>query len=384
VGAAILFVSRRVVDRAQTRAWRAWERVAEQVADACDGRLELVAAGRAPSFLASATTDTARWGSEAARAGRVAGLLGRLPVLLLATSVGAAAVSYAHPAGTSLVDAALRAGFLAFVAPAFLGVANGLQEAVTNHPRLLLASRILHASGPLGLETGTAPLPPLKVEWSDVTFGYHAAGPVALKSISMTWAAGELIVLAGSNGSGKSSCLRACLGLGHRRHGQLMISGVPVEALRLDAWRERVAFLPQNPYLPPRATLRDCMRFLDPELSDETLRYQLERLGLPGPDRHAGSDDILETKIGELSAGQRQRVALARTLSRDVPVYLLDEPDANLDRETLGVVADVLAALSRDHLVVITAHTREVIERADRLITLTEGTVASNVSRLDT
>jgi ABC-type transport system involved in cytochrome bd biosynthesis fused ATPase/permease subunit len=180
--------------------------------------------------------------------------------------------------------------------------------------------------------------------------------------------------LVGANGSGKSTCLRLLLGLGRPRTGAVRLGGVDLRDTDLDAWRERVAFLPQRPYLPQRAEVRAAVRLLAPEASDARIVAALDRVGVL-PALHLVSADPLAARIDMLSVGQRQRVALARLLCRDAALLVLDEPDANLDREGIALDAELIRERARHRMIVFAAHTPELVALAGRTLTLGAGRV---------
>ena len=375
-GGLSLFLSRRLVHAAQKEAWTTWGSVADGVTDACEGRLELVAAGRDDEFLRRFTLTTQSWGDKERRAGRLAGLLGRLPMVLLAAGVGAAVLADAWWQGMSWSAAVVQASLLASNAPAFIGVARCLQEVVSNEERLRLVSRVL--DGPRRAQTGKSEpsSAPTLIEWEGVTFSYDAGARQALRDVSFGWKSGELLALAGSNGSGKSTCLRALLGLAELAAGTVRVDGVSLLDLDAVLWRQSITLLPQRPYLPPRATVRECLRFVDADVADEAMSRALERAGM----LHRLADP-LAAKVGSLSVGERQRVALAGVLCRPAPLVLLDEPDANLDREGVQLVANLVVELSRERMVLVVAHTPEVLSVAHRVITLDAGAVSSVVDQ---
>src|SRR6185295_14402348 len=108
------------------------------------------------------------------------------------------------------------------------------------------------------------------------------------------------------------------------------VGDLALRELEPDVWRRSIAYLPQRPFFPTDAGVRDGIRFLVPEASDERMERVLRRVGI-WP-RLARERQPLEVPIASLSAGERQRVALARVLLReDAPILMLDEPDANLD-----------------------------------------------------
>lgn len=377
VGALVVFVSRRRVNHAQTEAWTAWDDVAEGVNDACEGRLELVASGREDAFLHQFGEATDAWEEKARRAARLAGLRGRLPLALVATAAAGAVVVDARLGGADWPLAAVQAGLLASCAPAFLGIARCVQELTSNAPRLRLVERMLRVARSLHSSTGATNAPPRRVEWRAVRFAYGHEGREVLGGVSFEWRAGELLVLAGSNGSGKSTCLRTALGLGDLAGGDVFVDGVPLAELDVPRWRRSIAFLPQRPYLPLRASVRECLRFLDAEVPDAAMKEALERVGMLRT-LERESPDPLAAQVGKLSAGERQRVALARALCRDAPLVILDEPDANLDHAGIRRISDLVVELARERMVLVAAHTPELIEVADRVVTLDAGLVLSD------
>jgi ABC-type transport system involved in cytochrome bd biosynthesis fused ATPase/permease subunit len=378
VGALVVFTTRGAVDRAQIAAWNAMDTVVGGIEDACDGRLELAAAGRVPGFLRAFATTTTTWERKARRARRLASFLGRMPLALLAAAVAGAVLTNARLQGSDWSVAAIHAALLASCAPAFFAVARGLQELTSNAPRLRLLEEILVRSPSDGAARAIAPAPPRQVEWRDIHFAYADQEREVLRGVSFVWRAGELVALAGANGSGKSTCLRVALGLGRVTGGALLVDDAPLRELEMVSWRQSVTFLPQRPHLPPRATVRECLRFLDADVTDERMLATLDRVGLL-PSLARANGDPLAARVGQLSAGERQRVALARVLCRQAPLVLLDEPDTNLDRAGIELLSGLIVEMSRDRMVMIAAHAPELLARADRVVTLEDGAVLSDV-----
>ncbi|GAA2480782.1 ATP-binding cassette domain-containing protein [Winogradskya humida] len=170
---------------------------------------------------------------------------------------------------------------------------------------------------------------------------------------------GEVVALTGPSGSGKSTALHVLLGFATPASGRVTIGGIPLADLDPEAWRARLAWVPQRPYL-FATTIRDNIT-----------------LGAPGDPSAAailaGTED-LELRLGDegtgLSAGQRQRVAVARAFFRDAPIVLLDEPTANLDAVTAGAVMGAIRRLGSGRTVIMAAHRPELIALADREISL--------------
>ena len=156
--------------------------------------------------------------------------------------------------------------------------------------------------------------------------------------------------------------------------GAIRIADVNLADLEADAWRARVAFLPQRPYLPPRADVRTAVAWPMTGAADERILAALDRVGLLPVLRRAG-DDPLTVRVDSLSVGERQRIALARILCRDAFLFLLDEPDANLDRTGIALVAELLRDLAGRGMVAFAAHTPELLAVAGRVVVLAQGRV---------
>jgi ATP-binding cassette subfamily C protein CydD len=162
------------------------------------------------------------------------------------------------------------------------------------------------------------------------------------------------------------------------------VGGVDVFSLDLRAWRRNVAFLPQRPYLGEETTtVRECMRLVVRDVPDDDMRESLARVALWEALARTVADDPLSTCVRTLSAGQKQRLALARVLCQKAPVVVLDEPDANLDRAGIELVAALVRELRGEHMVAIAAHTPELVAAADLRVTLADGRVVATATHDD-
>jgi ATP-binding cassette subfamily C protein CydD len=354
--------------------------VYDDLGNAIAGRVEIVAAGRPDEFQGQMLAHLAHWKQVAIRSDAGIALAGRAPAVAAAAAVGLALAMDAGLRGI-VAGGALGAAVLgASAVPAFLGLARGMVDSAKATARLRPFLSLLEAEpAPVGQIPGavTPPLP-CTIEWSNVLFAYDAetgdeSAPVALRDVTISWAPGELLVLHGPNGSGKSTLLRLLLGLARPTSGKVTIGQVDLFALDLRAWRRQVSYLPQRPYLPERATAREAVRWLVPEASDDRLRDAAGRVGLWRALTIHSPNNPLSTRVGALSTGERQRLALARLLCQTSKVVLLDEPDANLDAEGITLVANLARELASDHMVAIAAHTRELVGRGDIRVELVDG-----------
>jgi ATP-binding cassette, subfamily C, bacterial CydCD len=202
---------------------------------------------------------------------------------------------------------------------------------------------------------------------------YPGRGGAVLNGISLRVEPGEVLAVTGPSGCGKSTLLSTILGFARPADGSIRIGDVELADLDPDVWREQVSWLPQRPHL-FSASIAENIRIGRPGATDEEVSAAAVAAGLGAV--LAVRQNGLETIIGErgagLSAGERQRVALARTFLRDSPLLLLDEPTANLDGAT---EAEVLAAIERlieGRTAILVAHRPALLALADRVFDLGE------------
>jgi len=200
---------------------------------------------------------------------------------------------------------------------------------------------------------------------------YPGRSEPALDGATLSVRCGEIVGLVGPSGCGKSTLLAVLLGLVSAEEGSVHIGGVDLAELDPDAWRARLAWVPQRPHL-FSASIAENVRLGRSGASDADLREAIAAAGLR--EAIGRLPDGLGTVLGErgagLSAGERQRVALARAFLRDAPLLLLDEPTANLDGDTEQDVVDAIGRLARGRTVVLVAHRPALIALADRVVSL--------------
>ena len=145
------------------------------------------------------------------------------------------------------------------------------------------------------------------------------------------------------------------------------------------AWRSKIAWVPQHPTL-FRGTVADNIRLGVPAAGGERVRDAARLAGADTFIRELphGYDTLVGDGGRQLSAGQLQRIALARAFLRDAPFVILDEPTANLDPASAELVADAVERLGEGRTVLLIAHPHELAARADRIVRLQNGRIAAD------
>jgi ABC-type multidrug transport system ATPase subunit len=198
------------------------------------------------------------------------------------------------------------------------------------------------------------------------------AGRPVLSGLEFQIDAGESVALIGPNGSGKTTTLRAVAGLVRVDAGRIAVDGVDVLTAPASALA-RMSYLPQRPAFPPTLTVRETLQVV----------ARLRHLPAAAADRELEACAIAQVagrRVGELSGGERQRLALAVALLPDVPLYLFDEPSANLDPAALRILFQRAAALKRSgRTLLFTTHVpADLRQLATRVLVLGDGRIQAD------
>jgi ABC-type bacteriocin/lantibiotic exporter with double-glycine peptidase domain len=364
---ATLMSLRGVTQRLQTRLLAASQRLFEVVLGAIEGRLELVARGGEAAFRRELDDTLDEYARVSRKVGVGAALLGRAPLVAGVATVALAVVvdgSSRHALAITVLGQAL---LLAACLPPLLGVVMGLQTAIRTGARLAPFLEILGAERRSEIDRGglAPPSPPFDIAIDGVTYRYTAESDDVLSDLKARWPRGGVLLIAGPNGAGKSTLLRLLLSLGTPREGTIRFGKHEAGALDITQLRRTAAYLPQRPYLGHvYQSVRAAMHIARPDASDDLILRSLARVEVLDA-LAARADDPLSVAVGELSAGQRQRVGLARVLVQEAGIVVLDEPDANLDQGGISLVARLVRELSAaGTMVAVAAHTLELAQIA--------------------
>ncbi|HEX5308522.1 MAG TPA: ABC transporter ATP-binding protein [Solirubrobacteraceae bacterium] len=214
------------------------------------------------------------------------------------------------------------------------------------------------------------------VRLQDVWFRYAPEAPWTLRSISAEIPAGTRTALVGETGSGKTTLAYLVARLYEPQRGCVSIDGVDIRDVTLSSLAATVGLVSQETYL-FHASIRENLRFACPEASDAQIEdaaraAQIHNLIASLPEGY-------DTPVGErgyrFSGGEKQRIAIARTVLRNPPVLILDEATSALDTETERAVQSALDDLARGRTTIAIAHRLSTIRDSDQILVLDDGAV---------
>ncbi|MFF3751887.1 ABC transporter ATP-binding protein [Streptomyces sp. NPDC002018] len=217
-----------------------------------------------------------------------------------------------------------------------------------------------------------------EVRFDDVDFGYDGTGgQPTLQGIGLTVPSGGSLAVVGPTGSGKSTLSYLVPRLYDVTGGRVLLDGVDVRELDFDTLARAVGVVSQETYL-FHASVAENLRFAKPTATDEEIEKAARAAQIH--DHIASLPDGYDTLVGErgyrFSGGEKQRLAIARTILRDPPVLILDEATSALDTRTEHAVQQAIDALSRGRTTITIAHRLSTVRDADQIVVLDAGRVA--------
>jgi ATP-binding cassette subfamily B protein len=220
-----------------------------------------------------------------------------------------------------------------------------------------------------------------RVEWRGVRFAYHPGGPPLLDGIDLEVRPGERLAIVGPSGSGKSTLVSLVQRFYDPTRGEVRVDGVDVRRLKQVSLRRHIGVVFQDSLLFNESVLAN-IAYGRPHAS----RHDIEAAA-----RAANAHDFIrrlpegyDTVVGErgsrLSVGERQRVAIARTLLSAPAILILDEPTSALDAETEHLVQEALERVTRGRTTLVIAHRLSTVVGADRIVVLKQGRIVEEGS----
>jgi subfamily B ATP-binding cassette protein MsbA len=239
-------------------------------------------------------------------------------------------------------------------------------------PHLIRSQEFIHNVDLKAKSSGGQLLPDSvnQIEFDNVSFRYGSEEQV-LHDITFGARKGEFVAFVGKSGAGKSTIVSLITRLYEPDSGEILGNGTPVEDYCLEAWRDHIAVVRQDPFI-FNDTLKNNIIIGKPEATEEEIARVSE---ISKVDEFIGSlPHGYETVLGDngvrLSGGQKQRVALARALLKDADILILDEATSDLDTSIEGDVQAAIEGMDQEYILIVIAHRLSTIENADRIYTV--------------
>ncbi|MEU1131613.1 thiol reductant ABC exporter subunit CydD [Streptomyces sp. NPDC005900] len=353
------------------RQWKLLSRLSGHFLDVVAGLPTLKVFGRAKAQAESIRKITGEYRQATMRTLRIAFLSSFALELLATISVALVAVTIGMRLVHGEMDLYVGLVILVLAPEAYLPLRQVGAQYHAAAEGLAAAEEIFEVLETPVPATGTRAVPSGVLSVEGVTVRYPGRASDAVSGASFEVAPGETVALVGPSGAGKSTLLNVVLGFVRPTEGRVRVGGVDLAEVCPERWRERIAWVPQRPHL-FAGTIAENVRLARPEASDALLRGALRDAGalefvdaLP-----AGANTPLGEDGAGLSAGQRQRLALARAFLADRPVVLLDEPTAALDGGTEAGVVEAVRRLAVGRTVLLVVHRPALLAVADRVVRL--------------
>ncbi|WP_394285203.1 ABC transporter ATP-binding protein [Corynebacterium sp.] len=304
------------------------------------------------------------------------------PVIMLILNVATGAVMWfgGIRVDQGLVQVGSLTAFLQYLLQILAAVMMGAFMAMML-PRAIVCARrvteVLQRTPSIAEPAEPTPAAPTRgvVTFEGVDFTYPGADAPVLDDISFTAEPGQVTAIIGATGSGKSSLLSLIPRLYAPTGGRVLIDGVPVTELARQDIVDRVAMVPQKPYL-FSGTVASNLRIGDPDATDDDLWAALEIAQADFVRRHEDGLDMAISQGGtNVSGGQRQRLAIARSLVAEPKIHLFDDSFSALDVMTDARLRAALQPIAADATVIVVAQRVSSIVDADQILVLESGAI---------
>ena len=218
---------------------------------------------------------------------------------------------------------------------------------------------------------------PISADLRHVAFSYNMEKPV-LREISMTIPAGSFVSLVGVSGCGKSTVSGLLTGKLRQTSGEIRINQIPLTDIKERDLMQSVTLIRHNSYL-FKGTVRDNLLMGNPDASESQMKEALEKVRLLDfLDGQKGLDTELDEQGNNFSGGQRQRLAIARALLHNTPMYILDEAASNIDVESEDQIMEVVRELAKTKTVLFISHRLANVTASDCIYMMENGMISES------
>lgn len=227
-------------------------------------------------------------------------------------------------------------------------------------------------------DTGSTPSLRDEIAFSDVCFQYNQDEGLVLKDMSFEVAGGSTTALVGESGEGKSTLVDLIPRFIEPTSGYISIGGINLQDINLRHLRSKIALVPQRITLFNRSIQANIAYGLDADKSETIAAAKQAQAHEFITDTYDGYDSVVGEEGLKLSAGQRQRIALAKALLSDPDILILDEPTSALDAKNERLITEVLEDLWQNRTTFIIAHRLSTVHNADNILVLKDGQIAES------
>lgn len=360
--------------------WESLGRMGAYLLDAMQGLTTLKLFGRSKAEQAHIVRISERFRTKTMQVLRYAFLSGAVLEFLTAMAIGVVAVVL----GVRLIDHTItfEAAFLILLlTPEFyrplqeLGIQHhaGMEgKAAAQRITALLETPVPRY--PSASRVDTVPDGQLTVQFTDVSCTYPDSTTPALRGVTLTLPAHRCTALVGRSGAGKSTLVNLLLRFMDYESGMISVNGVSLKDVPPELWRKYVALVPQHPYL-FYGTVSENIRMAREDATYAEIQRAAQQAGACPfiEDLPQGFETLIGEQGLRLSAGQAQRLALARAFLKDAPLLIMDEPTSSLDAESEVFIEQAIEQLIAQRTVLIIAHRYNTIRHAHQVAVMQDG-----------